>query len=168
MTMCRHIVYVNAGLIVFAVPAPCQQARRDLIQPGTPASSANTSVIEPEPKGIFRMIQNYGTAPSVNDLEPLTSAEKFMLASKDAFGPGTYVGAAMSAGTAQWRNSNPSFGQGVSGYSRYFSAAVADSTIRTYMTEGVFPSILHQDPRYFRCGTGGRLWRLRYAVGQAF
>ena len=166
--MHRHLVYVNAALIVSAVAAPCQQARRDPIQPGMPASSATSSVIQPEPKGIFRMLQNYGTAPSVNEFEPLASGDKLRLASKDAFGPGTYVGAALSAGIAQWRNSNQSFGQGVSGYSRYFSAAVADSAIRTYMTEGVFPSILHEDPRYFRRGTGGRFSRLRYAVGQAF
>ena len=64
--------------------------------------------------------------------------------------------------------SNQSFGQGAAGYGRYFSAAFADSTIRTNMTEGVFPSILHQDPRYFRRGTGGRWSRLRYAVRQVF
>ncbi len=34
------------------------------------------------------------------------------------------------------------------------------------MTEGVFPSMLHQDPRYFRRGTGGKWSRLGYAVGQ--
>ncbi len=34
------------------------------------------------------------------------------------------------------------------------------------MTEGVFPALLHQDPRYFRKGTGGAWSRLGYAVGQ--
>jgi hypothetical protein len=82
MIMYGHIVYLNAALIVFAVAAPCQQARRDPIQPGTPARSANSNAIEPEPKGIFRMLQNFGTAPSVNEFEPLTSAEKFRLRRK--------------------------------------------------------------------------------------
>jgi hypothetical protein len=132
----RHVVYVNAALIIFAAAAPCQQARRDPIRPGTPASSANGSVIEPEPKGIFRMLQNYGIAPSLNEFEPMTSAAKFRRASKDAFGPGTYVEAALSAGIAQWNNSNQSFGQGASGYGRYFSAAFAACVIRHYMTEG--------------------------------
>jgi hypothetical protein len=136
MTMYRHIVYLNAALIVFAVAAPCQQARRDPIQPGTPASSANSSVIEPEPKGIFRMLQNYGIALSMNEFEPMTSAAKFRRASKDAFGPGIYAGAALSAGIAQWNSSNQSFGQGASGFGRYFSAAFADCVIRHYMTDG--------------------------------
>jgi hypothetical protein len=161
----RHVLYLNTALIVFAVAAPCQQARPgDPIQPGTSASS----VIEPKPKGVFRMLENYGSAPTMNEFEPLTSAEKLTLASKDAFGPGTYAGAALSGGIAQWRNSNRSFGQGAAGYSRYFSAAFADSAIRTYLSEGVFPSILHQDPRYFRRGTGGGWSRLRYATGQVF
>ena len=35
------------------------------------------------------------------------------------------------------------------------------------MSGAVFPTLLHQDPRYFRRGTGG--WsRLGYATGQTF
>src|SRR4029077_3037681 len=29
-----------------------------------------------------------------------------------------------------------------------------------------YPTLLHQDPRYFRRGTGGKWSRLRYAMGQ--
>lgn len=36
------------------------------------------------------------------------------------------------------------------------------------MTEGIFPTILHQDPRYFRRGQGGGLSRLGYSMGQIF
>jgi hypothetical protein len=36
------------------------------------------------------------------------------------------------------------------------------------MTEGVFPSFLHQDPRYFRRGTGGAWSRLKYSLAQSF
>jgi len=34
------------------------------------------------------------------------------------------------------------------------------------MTEAVFPTLLHQDPRYFRRGTGSGWSRLGYAMGQ--
>jgi len=40
--------------------------------------------------------------------------------------------------------------------------------IGDYMTEAVFPTILHQDPRYFRRGTGSGWSRLGYAAGQIF
>ncbi|HLK49762.1 MAG TPA: hypothetical protein VKT49_16580 [Bryobacteraceae bacterium] len=36
------------------------------------------------------------------------------------------------------------------------------------MTEAIFPALFHQDPRYFRRGTGSGLSRLGYAVGQIF
>jgi hypothetical protein len=36
------------------------------------------------------------------------------------------------------------------------------------MTEAIYPTILHQDPRYFRKGSGSGLSRLAYSVGQIF
>jgi hypothetical protein len=36
------------------------------------------------------------------------------------------------------------------------------------MTEAVFPTLLHQDPRYFRRGIGSGWSRLGYAMGQIF
>jgi hypothetical protein len=36
------------------------------------------------------------------------------------------------------------------------------------MTEAIYPSVLHQDPRYFRRETGSTLSRLGYAVQQIF
>ena len=40
--------------------------------------------------------------------------------------------------------------------------------IGDYMTEGIFPTLLHQDPRYFRRSTGSGWSRLGYAMGQIF
>ncbi|HEY3841437.1 MAG TPA: hypothetical protein VGL72_32925, partial [Bryobacteraceae bacterium] len=93
--------------------------------------------------------------------------EKFKIASQDAFDRGTLALAAIFGGIGQLSNSNPSFGQGAAGYGRYFGTAYGDFVIGDYMTEGVFPSLLHQDPRYFRKACCG--WsRLGYAVGQIF
>ena len=36
------------------------------------------------------------------------------------------------------------------------------------MTEAIYPSLLHQDPRYFRRGKGSGLSRLGYSMGQIF
>ena len=36
------------------------------------------------------------------------------------------------------------------------------------MTEGIYPTLFQQDPRYFRRGRGGTLSRLGYAAGQIF
>jgi hypothetical protein len=76
--------------------------------------------------------------------------------------------AAIFAGFSQINNSNPSFGEGVAGYSRRLGAAYGDFVIGNYMTEGIYPSILHQDPRYFRRGTGTGMSRFFYSAGQIF
>jgi hypothetical protein len=68
----------------------------------------------------------------------------------------------------QLSNSNRPFGQGAAGYGRYLGTAYADLVIGDYMTEGVFPTILHQDPRYFRKGSGSARSRLGYAAAQIF
>ena len=65
-------------------------------------------------------------------------------------------------------DANPSFGQGVRGYAHNFGTAYADFAIGDYMTEAVYPILLHQDPRYFRRGVGNRWARLGYACGQIF
>jgi hypothetical protein len=38
--------------------------------------------------------------------------------------------------------------------------------IGDFMTEGIYPTLLHQDPRYFRKGKGSGWSRFSYAVGQ--
>jgi hypothetical protein len=123
---------------------------------------------QPESKRLFWVVPNYRTAPSIKDFERIAPKEKFKIASQDAFDRGTVALAAMFAGVGQLSNSNPSFGQGAAGYGRYFGTAYADFAIGDFMTEGIFPSMLHQDPRYFRKGCCGTWARLGYAAGQIF
>ena len=123
---------------------------------------------QPESKRILWIIPNYRTFPSLTDYKPLTAGEKFKLATQDSFDRGTVALAGQFAGEGQLTNGNKAFGQGAAGYGRYFGAAYGDLVIGNYMTEAVFPLLLHQDPRYFRRGTGSGLSRLGYAIGQIF
>lgn len=123
---------------------------------------------QPEAKRLFWIIPNFRTSPTLAEYKPLTPSEKFHIATLDTFDRGTVALAAAFAGEAQLSNSNPSFGQGVKGYAHYWGTAYADFAIGNYMTEGVFPTILHQDPRYFRKGTGSGIARLGYACSQIF
>jgi hypothetical protein len=155
--------------ILFPVLALCQQSAPDEpLQPGTLKTSDSAVSPHIESKHIFGVIPNFRTSPSLQEYEPLRPAEKFTIARQDAFDRGTVVLAALFAGQAQLSNATPSFGQGVAGYSRYFGTAYADFVIGDYMTEAIYPTLLHQDPRYFRRGTGSGWSRLGYAVGQIF
>jgi hypothetical protein len=154
----NRILFLSVGIAIISFSLSAQQ----------PAPADPTQPAATESKRLFGIIPNYRTSASLQNYEPLTSKEKFKIASQDSFDRGTVVLAALFAGEGQLGNSNRSFGQGALGYGRYFGTAYGDFLIGDYMTEGVFPSLLHQDPRYFRKGTGSGWSRLGYAAGQIF
>lgn len=179
--MLHRITCSCVALLIFACVSPAQQTQSgNPVQPGTLPSTNDHAVTQKdhsvtekdqtstqsENKRIFWIVPNYRTSPTLADFEPLTPKEKFKIATEDSFDRGTFVLAALFAGESQLTNANPSFGQGGAGFGRYLGTAQADFTIGDYMTEGVFPSLLHQDPRYFRKGTGSGWSRFGYAVGQ--
>ncbi len=137
-------------------------------QPSDPTAHPPAQDDSKEAKRLFGIVPNYRTSPSLQNYEPLSAKQKFAIASQDAFDRGTVVLAAAFAGESQLTNDNRAFGQGAAGYGRYFGTSYADFVIGDYMTEGLFPTILHQDPRYFRKGTGSGRARLGYAMGQIF
>jgi hypothetical protein len=94
----------------------------------------------------------------------LATGEKFHLAFRDTVDPFTFVLAGFNAGVAQWKNAFPAFGQGGNGYAKRFGSAYADQAVGNYFTEAIFPTLLRQDPRYFRRGTGGKWRRTKYAL----
>jgi len=123
---------------------------------------------EPEHKRIFGIIPNYRTYPTLSDYQAIGPREKFKIAVQDSFDRGTVVMAAAFAGERQLTATTPAFGQGVAGYARYFSTAYADLVIGDFMTEAIYPTLLHQDPRYFRRGAGSGWSRMGYAASQIF
>ena len=137
----------------------------------TAANTTGAASVTPQPepqesKRIFGIIPNNRTSPSLKDYRPLSPREKFEIARQDSFDRGTVVLAAAFAGYDQLTNANRPYGQGLPGYGRYFGASYGDFVIGNYMSEAIFPALLHQDPRYFRRGVGSGWSRLAYSVGQ--
>jgi hypothetical protein len=165
----HRILSAGVACALFPLVCPCQQASPvDPAQADVAQQSDPNSPLPSESKRILFIIPNYRTSPSLKDYEPLTSGEKFRIASEDALDRGTVGLAVLFGGEGQLTNANRSFGQGAAGFGRYFGTAYGDLAIGDYMTEGVFPSLLHQDPRYFRRSTGSGWSRLGYAMGQIF
>lgn len=149
------------GLFGQDKPAPEKPESSEAQQP----ADANNDLA---PKRIFGVIPNYRTTPDLKDYMPLRTRQKFNLATQDSFDRGTFILAALFAGESQLTQSTPSFGNGPAGYAKYYAASYSDFVMGNYLTEAVYPTILHQDPRYFRRGTGSAWSRLGYAVGQIF
>jgi hypothetical protein len=104
----------------------------------------------------------------VPDAAPLTSKQKFSLASHEAFDWTRFVGISAGAGLEQATDTFSDYGQGASGYGKRWGALFATGTSSTLLSRYVFASLLHQDPRYFYQGTGTKKSRLYHAVSSAF
>jgi hypothetical protein len=123
----------------------------------------------PKNDRIFLVIPNYGTVehPTAN-IPPLTVKQKFKTGAEDAFDTYSVPLAGIVAAISQAENSDAAWGQGWGAYGKRYAATYADTVLGSFMTTGVFPSLLHEDPRYFRMGSGGFRKRSWYAVTRLF
>ena len=69
---------------------------------------------------------------------------------------------------SQAEDSEPALGQGWGSYGKRFATTAADGTIENFMVGAVFPSLLHQDPRFFQSENGSLLHRAGYAASRIF
>jgi hypothetical protein len=122
----------------------------------------------PGGKRVFGVIPNYRTVDSTQVTGPLTVSQKFAIANKDSFDYPLILLAAGLGGIGQWSNQNPAFGQEMGGFSKRLVTGFTDQALGNIMTEAVFPSLLREDPRYYRRGQGGVWSRSAYAFGRLF
>ena len=104
----------------------------------------------------------------IYDAAPLTSKQKFSLATRGTFDPVAMLGVGFAAGIEQATNAYAGYGQGAAGYSKRFAAKFAEGRSSDFLTHAVFPALLHQDPRYYYQGSGSVKSRLKHAVVSAF
>jgi hypothetical protein len=98
----------------------------------------------------------------------LSAGEKFRLFVNDSVDPINFVGFAWDAGTGQIQNADPSYGQGVAGYTKRFAAEAADNATGDFFGIFLYPTLFHQDPRYYRVGHGSVQGRLGHALEHSF
>jgi hypothetical protein len=117
-----------------------------------------------EDKRIFGVLPNNRTTENSIPFHTITAKQKITIAFKDSFDWPVYPTAALFATLYHIEDQNPSFGQGMAGYSKRFGTAYGDQMIGNMMTEGFVPALLHEDPRYFRLGEGTKKGRTWYAL----
>ena len=127
-------------------------------------NSAHSS--NPTNDRILWTLPNYLTVENADHVPPLTVKGKFKITAKDCFDPVEFPFTAILAGIGQAQNSEPSYHQGLKGYGRRFAMSFADNTLGNFTTEAVFPSMLRQDPRYYRLGKGGFVRRTGYVLSR--
>jgi hypothetical protein len=96
---------------------------------------------------------------------PLTGGQKWRLALHTAVDP-FYIGWAfvIGGGYGELVDSNSGYGWGADGYIKRVAANYADNVNGALIGNALLPELLHQDPRYFRKGTGPVFKRFLYAA----
>ena len=118
----------------------------------------------------MKVIPDYQTVEdTTHPVAPLTAAQKWELGLKETVDPFNIATAAMTAASSQHDNQTPKYGEGWDNYGKRFGAAVADFGTQNFFSAGVFATLLHQDPRYFRKGpVEGIVPRVWYSVTRLF
>jgi hypothetical protein len=117
-------------------------------------------------KRILWIVPNFRSVSADTHLPPQSVKEKLWLATQDSFDYSSFIYTGLIAGGAMASKSEPSFGQGASGYGNYFAHTFADGTIENYMVEAVVPTLTKEDPRYYTLGRGGFFKRTGYAMSR--
>jgi hypothetical protein len=131
--------------------------------PGTQGKVAGTSNDR-----LFYTLPNFLTLENGGKLPPLTAKEKFKVVALGTFDPIQYPWWALLSAISQADNSEPAFGQGWAAYGKRYGTTAGDSTIENFMVGAAFPSILHQDPRFYQSSQGGIAHRTWYATTRIF
>jgi hypothetical protein len=142
-------------------PAQTQDQGQNKEQSDSPKQNSGTSKDR-----LFYTLPNFLTLENAGQVPPLSTAEKLKVTARTSFDPVEYLWIGALAGIGQAENSEPSFGQGAAGYAKRYGMQFADGTIENFMSKAIFPSLLHQDPRYFQSGKGSFLHRVGYAAGR--
>jgi hypothetical protein len=140
---------------------------------GTPAENTVQAPTEAPKETIdkraFGVLPNYRTANATEPFQPITTKQKFTIATKDSFDYPVLFTTAFFAGLSQLQGSdNDVYHQGVKGFAHRYGISYADQVVGNYFPEAIVPTLLHMDPRYYRKGQGSVKSRFGYAVSRIF
>ncbi len=157
-------MFLSAALLCAVPPsAPGQDIAPATAAPTSPSSAINDAA---DDHRMFKVLPNYKT---INDPEQQVPAlrvgEKFALV-EHYFDPFTFVFTSITAGIEQSTNEKAGYGQGALGYAKRYGADFTDGLTNELFVTGVFPSLLHEDPRYYRLGRGNAWKRTGYALSR--
>lgn len=152
-----------AVILLAAVSAVAQDAGN--AQGASPDSQAVSAQQQGAPAG--QAASQTGTARA-----PLTAGEKISRSFRQAFlRPAPYATSALTAAYTEWRERKPpgkTTGGEFADWGSRTARDFATNSAQTLLSEGFYPALLHQDPRYERSQSKSRGERLKHAVSRVF
>jgi hypothetical protein len=150
----RLFVYAFGVALASAIPA-YGQGRIDPTLPSAPLTYTRTL-------GLFPGVDTVKNPDAI--LPPLTTKQKYSIFWQRTFDRSLPIEASMLAGASQATSYNPNYGDGPGPFAERFGSYAGSIASGSFFTDAFLPSLLHQDPRYFRKGRGSIKSRFFYAL----
>ncbi len=141
--------------IAITVPVLHSQGRIDPSLPTAPLVYTRTL-------GLFPGVDTVKDPDAV--VPPLTTKQKYAIFWHRTFDRSLPIEALMLAGGSQAANYSPAYGPGAKAFAERFGSYAGSIASGSFFTDALLPSMLHQDPRYFRKGRGSIVSRIFYAI----
>jgi hypothetical protein len=107
-------------------------------------------------------------AANLNSRPMVTTREKWNNFEHETASLLTLGGGTFNAVFSQATHTDPKYGGGASAFAERFGASVGDIATQNFFGDFVIVSAFHEDPRYFRMGSGHPFWtRVGYAISRA-
>jgi hypothetical protein len=107
--------------------------------------------------------------PAVKEWKPLTGREKFDYFLHSTYAPRTFANAGIDVLADRMKGRNdPEYETGVRGWGQHYGIELATSETDVFFQKFLFPSLLKQDPRYFRNPELPFLKRALYSMSRIF
>jgi len=151
-------------------PAATSSQSADQKPDGTQPSQqdlANQQLQAQKKQRVLGFIPSFNTTYDSNVVS-MTPKQKFKLAFSQATDPFQFLLAGIAGGLSEAEGSDYGYGGGPGGYFKRVGADYADSFDGAMIGNAILPSLLHQDPRYFRRGYGTAKKRIFYALSTSF
>ena len=153
-----------------AVPAQPQEvssAHEEGSPPPAPQSSPIRQMTALIRKQINKAIDGK-PYPSLENWSPLTTQEKFHRFLGHTYAGRTFANAAVDAFKCSMRKSNPEYERGLMGYGQHYGVYLGVSETEIFFEQFLVPSVLKQDPRYFRNPRLPFFKRAAYSLSRVF
>jgi len=104
--------------------------------------------------------------PDAPSYVPLTSKQKFEEWAKHTYSADMFLGTMFDALILQASGAWPDYGGGMSGFGKRYGTQLVAAESWSLFGRWVFPTLLHQDPRYFPSGRKNAFDRMAYAASR--
>lgn len=144
-------------------PGSCSNSTAKQETPEEKRKRAREELKKEEHQRILGVVPNFSTT-DVQNAAPLSPKQKLELDLRSSVDPFVFVAAGLDAAAEQGEDDFPEYGQGAKGYGKRFGASYADTFDGNLWGNAILPILMHEDPRYFRKGTGSVLHRALYSA----